>query len=170
MAQPIKNYRRFYAAFNRLPHYGDDDEQKEYFITTCTKGRTTHLHEMTQREYIDCCKMMENMLGYGEQRKRERSICLHLMQDLLIDTRDWQRINDFCRNPRIAGKEFAQLTIDELQALARKLRAIQRRGGIRGSEQRRAKSEESKGSSPSDTHHYQQIILSSYGTEQSKPS
>ena len=80
MAGSVKNYRRFYAAFKKVPHYGDEEEQKEALISTYTKGRTSHLREMTTREYTDMCKALENMRGYGDQRKRHRSICLHLMQ------------------------------------------------------------------------------------------
>ena len=52
------------------------------------------------------------------------------MQQLGIDTTDWPRINAFCRDRRISGKEFGALTPPELDALALKLRAIQRSGGL----------------------------------------
>ena len=145
MAGSVKNYRRFYAAFKKVPHYGDEEEQKEALVSTYTKGRTSHLREMTTREYTDMCKALENMCGYGDQRKRHRSICLHLMQELGVNTGDRQRINDFCSHPRICGKVFARLDIPELEALERKLRAIKRKGGL-GSEERRVKSEEFSGS------------------------
>lgn len=145
MARPIKNYHRFYASFNKLPKHGSDEDAKAALVSQWTGGRTTHLHEMRVREYNDCCKALENMLGYGDQRKRHRSICLHLMQEIGIDTKDWQRINDFCSHPRICGKVFAQLDIAELEALSVKLRAIKRKGGLKGSEERRVKSEESNG-------------------------
>ena len=135
MARQINNYHRFYASFNKLPKHGDDEEAKAALVSQWTGGRTTHLHEMRVREYNDCCKALESMLGYGDQRKRHRSICLHLMQELGIDTKDWQRINDFCRHPRISGKEFALLSIAELEALALKLRAIKRKGGLKASEE-----------------------------------
>jgi len=168
MAGQVKNYRRFYAAFNRLPHYGNDEEQKEGFVSAYTKGRTTHLSEMKSREYTDMCKALENMCGYGDQRKRHRSIALHLMQEVGVDTKDWQRINDFCRHPRICGKEFAQLDIPELEALQLKLRAIKRKGGLK-SEEGRVKSEEFN--TQQSNINQSQIILVNYGTEQSiKPS
>lgn len=87
------------------------------------------------------CKALENMCGYGDQRKRHRSICLHLMQELGVDTGDWQRINDFCSHPRICGKVFAQLDIPDLEVFERKLRAIKRKGGL-VSEERSVKREE----------------------------
>lgn len=141
MAGSVKNYRRFYAAFKKVPHYGDEEEQKEALVSTYTKGRTSHLREMTTREYTDMCKALENMCGYGDQRKRHRSICLHLMQELGVNTGDWQRVNDFCRNPRISGKPFGRLTTEELESLSVKLRAIARKGGL-VSEERSVKREE----------------------------
>lgn len=137
MDRPTKNYGRFYAAFKRIQHYGDDEGQKAQLVATYTKGRTTHLHEMKAREYNDLCKALDGMCGYTDQRKRQRSIVLHLMQELGINTQDWQRVNDFCQNPRIAGKVFAQLDIPELEALQKKLRAIKRRGGLTPPRERR---------------------------------
>jgi hypothetical protein len=53
------------------------------------------------------------------------------MQQMGIDTTDWARINDFCRHPRIAGREFSKLNISGLDKLQKKLRAIQKRGGLK---------------------------------------
>jgi hypothetical protein len=164
MAGSVKNYRRFYAAFKKVPHYGDEEEQKESLVSTYTKGRTSHLREMTTREYTDMCKALENMCGYGDQRKRHRSICLHLMQELGVNTGDWQRINDFCSHPRICGKVFAQLDIPDLEALERKLRAIKRKGGL-GSEEGRGKSEESFGNKEQNIN---QVILLGYEQKRRK--
>ena len=163
MAGSVKNYRRFYAAFKKVPHYGDEEEQKESLVSTYTKGRTSHLREMTTREYTDMCKALENMCGYGDQRKRHRSICLHLMQELGVNTGDWQCINDFCSHPRICGKVFAQLGISDLEALERKLRAIKRKGGL-GREEGRVKSEEPSGSKEQNINQ-SQVILLGYGKE-----
>lgn len=164
MAGSVKNYRRFYAAFKKVPHYGDEEEQKEALVSTYTKGRTSHLREMTTREYTDMCKALENMCGYGDQRKRHRSICLHLMQELGVNTGDWQRINDFCSHPRICGKVFAQLDIPDLEALERKLRAIKRKGGL-GSEEGRMKREESFGNKEQNIN---QVILLGYEQKRRK--
>jgi hypothetical protein len=164
MAGSVKNYRRFYAAFKKVPHYGDEEEQKESLVSTYTKGRTSHLREMKTREYTDMCKALENMCGYGDQRKRHRSICLHLMQELGVNTGDWQRINDFCSHPRICGKVFAQLDIPDLEALERKLRAIKRKGGL-GSEEGRGKSEESFGNKEQNIN---QVILLGYEQKRRK--
>ncbi len=163
MAGQISNYRRFYAVFQKYSHPNGIEEDKAAVVSSFTQGRTTHLSEMKQTEYAAMCKTLEGQLDYTDQRKKQRSICLHLIQGLGIDTHDWSRINDFCRNPRIAGKPFADITLDELKALANKLRAIERSGGLKPkSEEGRGKSEESKCSS-SDIKQHQQIVLMNYG-------
>ena len=136
----MKNYGRFWRAWNRLSHR-DSEEEKRLMVQNWTNGRTEHLSEMTQAEYDAACKELEAASGYDRELKRRRSICLRLMQGLQIDTSDWQRVNDFCRNPRISGKPFGRLSVEELESLSVKLRAIARKGGL-GSEERSVKREE----------------------------
>ena len=136
----MKSYGRFWRAWNRLSHR-DSEEEKRLMVQNWTNGRTEHLSEMTQAEYDAACKELEAASGYDRELKRRRSICLRLMQGLQIDTSDWQRVNDFCRNPRISGKSFGRLTTEELESLSVKLRAIARKGGL-GSEERSVKREE----------------------------
>ena len=136
----MKNYGRFWRAWNRLSHR-DSEEEKRLMVQNWTNGRTEHLSEMTQGEYDAACKELEAASGYDRELKRRRSICLRLMQGLQIDTSDWQRVNDFCRNPRISGKPFGRLSVEELESLSVKLRASARKGGL-GSEERSVKREE----------------------------
>lgn len=136
----MKSYGRFWRAWNRLSHR-DSEEEKRLMVQNWTNGRTEHLSEMTQAEYDAACKELEAASGYDRELKRRRSICLRLMQGLQIDTSDWQRVNDFCRNPRISGKPFGRLTTEELESLSVKLRAIARKGGL-GSEEQSVKREE----------------------------
>ena len=135
MAQEVTNFARFYALFNKLPCTGDREEFKKSIVLQYTWNRTDSLKEMTAKEYEACCTALEKLSGQDEWRqklreelRRKRSLCLNLMQKLGINTSDWARINDFCSNPRIAGKAFRQITVDELDELAVKLRSIQRKG------------------------------------------
>ena len=123
------NYARFYTLLKKLP--GAD---KETLVEQYTNGRTTHLRETTQQEYNKMCRDMEQVAGYDERMsdirrelRRKRSVCLKLMQQLDIDTTDWDRVNAFCEDARIADKAFRYISIDELEALAVKLRAIKRK-------------------------------------------
>lgn len=124
----MRNYSRFYALMNRLPVH--NEQMKEEFVSAFTNGRTSSLREMTTQEYNRMCEAME--VPYNEKGilRACRSTALNAMQRLGIDTTDWARINSFCLDKRIAGKEFAALTPVELTALTVKLRGIKRRGGL----------------------------------------
>lgn len=124
-----RNYARFYTLLKKMP--GAD---KKTLVSQYTDGRTTSLRETTQQEYNKMCRDMEQVAGYDERMsdirrelRRKRSMCLKLMQQLGIDTTDWDRVNAFCEDTRIAGKAFRHISIDELEALAVKLRAIKRK-------------------------------------------
>lgn len=128
------DYTRFYALLHRLPV--QDDEVKDRLVAQYTGGRTTSLRAMTGAEYQTMCNALEASLRDPRSTQREvlrkrRSEALHIMQRLGIDTTDWVRINAFCRDARIAGKEFAALDAEELVDLSVKLRGIERRGGLK---------------------------------------
>lgn len=131
--QEVTNYKRFYALLKRMP--GAD---KELLVYQHTHGRTDSLRELTAAEYRALCDDMERATGYDEmrralreERRTRRSVVLHLMQELGINTSDWDCVDAFCLDPRIAGKKFRPLSIDELIALAVKLRTIQDKGGLK---------------------------------------
>ena len=131
--QKVTNFRRFYALLKRMP--GAD---KQLLVYQHTHGRTDSLRELTVAEYRALCDDMERATGYDEVRralrdelKHRRSIVLKLMQQLDIDTTDWERVDAFCLEPRIAGKKFRPLNIDELKKLAVKLRTIHGKGGLK---------------------------------------
>src|SRR3712207_5810946 len=113
------NYARFYTLLKRLP--GAD---KEILVHQFTNGRTTHLHLMVRQEYERMCNEMERVAGYDARRaalrrelRKARSSVLHQFQLYGIDTTSWGRVNAFCLDPRIAGKKFRALSIDELKEL-----------------------------------------------------
>ena len=124
-----RNNTRFYGLLKRLP--GAD---KETLVEQFTGGRTIHLHLMAEVEYDAMCRQMEQIAGYDERRRRQydilrkaRSGVLHQMQLYGIDTTDWNRVNAFCQDRRIAGKQFRELDTEELNALNTKLRMIIRK-------------------------------------------
>lgn len=130
MAQEVTNFGRFYTAIRTMSIIGDRDEVKRQIVWQYTNGRTDRLKEMTRQEYDRCCADLERKNGYRDLLRKERSATLKLMQKAGIDTTDWNRVNAFCSDPRIAGKEFARLDTDELIALRRKIRAIDSKGGF----------------------------------------
>lgn len=138
MAQQVTNFGRFYTAIRKLSGIGDRDDFKRQMVSQFTNGRTDSLREMTRQEYDRCCESLEGQSRYKEELRKERSATLKLMQKAGIDTTDWNRINRFCLDPRIAGKEFARITADEHPQLRRKLRAIDSTGGFTIAAEKRA--------------------------------
>lgn len=122
-------YGRFYGLLSRLPIH--DDGMKAQFVSRYTSGRTSSLKEMRPDEYDRMCNALEESLQSRDVLRSRRSSALRLMQRLGIDTTDWSRINAFCRDSRIAGKEFGRLSVSELDALSTKLRSIARHGGLK---------------------------------------
>lgn len=124
-----RNYTRFYGLLKRLP-----SADKETLVEQFTGGRTVHLHLMAETEYDAMCRQMEQIVGYDERHRRQydilrkaRSGALHQMQLYGIDTTDWNRVNAFCQDRRIAGKQSRELDTEELNALNTKLRMIIRK-------------------------------------------
>lgn len=118
------DYRRFWALLRDMP--GAD---KDEIVWQFTGGRTTHLHLMTEDEYRRMLRMMDGIVA-GERRellRKWRSVCLKLMQEIGVDTADWNRVNAFTQNARIAGRAFGEISAAELKALAVKLRAIKKK-------------------------------------------
>ncbi len=133
MKQEVSNYGRFWVAFRQLTLHADPEECRREFVRQYTAGRTDSLREMHRGEYDALCAGIEGMVNDIKELKLRRSTVLKLLQELEVDTTDWMQINDFCRHPRIAEKEFGRLSIDELTDLAKKLRSIKRKGWVRRS-------------------------------------
>lgn len=127
-----ENYAAFYSLLNRLPT-SDRDALKESVVSQYTDGRTTSLRDMTLKEYSAAIAGMRKLVPPTHQEelrkilRQKRSAVLHQMQLLGIDTADWDRVNAFCRDSRIAGKEFRELDCEALDTLQVKLRAIRRK-------------------------------------------
>lgn len=132
MGKKKRNYSRFYALCEAK---GIDLEQyKDDLISQFTRGRTTSLKDMKDSEYDEMCdciqsgrRQSESRDDYVLRRKKMRSAVLKRIQQLGVDTTDFDKVNAFCQNGRIAGKPFGMLTIEELESLIPKLEAILRK-------------------------------------------
>lgn len=130
MSGQVNNFARFYTLLNRMPYVGDKEDLKRDLVLQGTNGRTGSLREVSKKEYATICEAMERVAPgndrekFVEQRRRSRSICLNLLQKIGIDTTSWQAINTYCKSPKIAGTEFRNLSIDDLDRLSLKLRMI----------------------------------------------
>ena len=118
----------------------DLEQHKEVLVSQFTDGRTSSLREMTVAEYEDMCDCLqsgkqrgESYEAYKERLRKARSAALNRIQCLGVDTSDktFAAVNEFCMNPRISGKPFGLLTVDELGALIPKLEAILRKPKVR---------------------------------------
>ena len=134
MSKRKRNYSRFYALAKEK--HIDLEQHKEVLVSQFTDGRTSSLREMTAAEYEDMCDCLQSGKQRGESNevyqarlRKARSAVLNRMQRLGVDTADksFAPVNEFCLTPRIAGKPFGLLTIDELDALVPKLEAILRK-------------------------------------------
>lgn len=130
----MAHYKRFYAAFGRLPYNGDKEDLKRTLVLSHTGERSEHLRDMTKEEYERLCRNIEAKVKltdaadtYRKNLKKKRRTVLVLLKEYGINTDDWSDIDRFCEQATISGKKFAHLTIPELDALNRKMRAIIRK-------------------------------------------
>ena len=127
-----RNYAEFYALIKKLP--GATDGLKEDLVMQFTKGRTTSLREMSDKEYKAMCASLRETQNEGmsaemhkKELKKRRSAVLKRLTKLGVDTSEWANVDNYCLSPRIAGKKFAKLSIEELAALIPKLENMLRK-------------------------------------------
>lgn len=123
-----RNYTKFYALLKQRPSIDKDE-----LVLQFTDGRTTHLTEMSNPEYNEMISALEESIAPSrEELRRWRSSALLRIGRLGISTIDnWEEVNAFVSSPKIAGKVFYELSVDELKTLVRKLESIERKGGLR---------------------------------------
>ena len=123
MAQEVTNFNRFWMLLHeaRALLVEDKEEVKREMVFNATHGRTDSLKELTQEEYNALCDALESSLKYPARKydpvKRARSGVLYQMQIMGINTKDWNAVDRFCLDKRIAGKRFCRLTEEELHAV-----------------------------------------------------
>ena len=135
MAQEVTNFARFYGILKKSYSFATKELGEvfqEEVVSQFSGGRTTSLREMTKKEYDEMCDKLEGftpelLRTVRDELRRHRSVCLNLMQRIGVDTTDWTAINKYCRSPKIAGVEFRELDIDDLDRLSLKLRMILRK-------------------------------------------
>ena len=127
------NYAAFYALLKSMP-----GASKEDLVLQWTNGRTASLKEMSEREYTLMIRQLRQQVENLEEKKKARSAVLKQFQLYGIDTTDWDAVDRFCCNARIAGKPFRYLTIAELKTLRVKMLSIRNKAELKGYEQRRA--------------------------------
>ena len=135
MSRPITPYmiRRLHVLYAK---HGLGEEQYRALIGELTDGRTVSTKGLTYAEaqylagYITGANAklrtsVEEMTL--RSLKWQRSAVLKRLQQIGVDTTDWNRVNGFLQQPRIAGKPLYKLDSDELAALIPKLEAIKKK-------------------------------------------
>lgn len=128
-----RDYKQFYALLKEHPQVDKDE-----LVLQFTDGRTTHLTEMTGKEYMQMVGALEEASAPSRaELKRWRSSALLRIGRLGINTIDnWDGINAFVSSNKIAGKPFYELTVSDLRQLVRKLESIERKGGLKSLERK----------------------------------
>lgn len=114
-------------------------QTKDELVWKYSNMLTTSLNELQEKKPEDYRRMIGDMqkmvkaatdktpsAAYQAERelKKKRSAILHRLQKHGIDTTDWDVVNRFMRNPKIAGKTLGEMTADEMDLLIPKLEAI----------------------------------------------
>lgn len=117
----IKRLHVLYAQY-RL-----DEDTRRNLIYELTDGRTSSTAGLTYAEAQYLAGYITGAAGTtldDKALKRQRSAVLLRLQKIGIDTTDWNRVNAFLEDIRIAGNPFYKLDYEELTGLIPKLEAI----------------------------------------------
>lgn len=115
---------------------GLNEEQRRAMLYELTDGRTNSTKDLTYAEaqylsgFLNGAAQMVDSVGKEMEEKamkRMRSAVLKRLQQIGIDTTDWDRVNAFLCNKRIAGKPLYALDYEELQGLIPKLESIKKK-------------------------------------------
>jgi len=100
-------------------------EAKEHLLDAWGVSSTLELTDKQLDEIIQHLKELqaEKQVSKTDQIKHWRHKCLRVMSKI-IDTSDWNRVNAFMMDKRVSGKHLYEHSIEELQALHRKLNQI----------------------------------------------
>ncbi len=128
---------RFYGLLSQM-----NGAEKDQIVWQYSNMLTTSLAEFLQKNPQGYARMIKEMqstvdqitqgkekvekkayIAERELKKRRSSILLRL-QKAGINTTDWQAVNQFMRNPKIAGKTLGEMSTDEMDLLIPKLEAI----------------------------------------------
>jgi hypothetical protein len=117
---------RFNALLNEL-YRTNKDEVKEAMLSGYEVSSTKQLDERQLHEVVSALESekAKRTEPISKPIRIARSKCLGLMTDIGVKTSDWAKVNVFCEQPRMLnGKRLYDLTLDELEAFAKKLHAV----------------------------------------------
>lgn len=88
--------------------------------------------ELSNAQLLNICAALDTQLKAKQEDapkaiRRLRSTVLSILTEMRVyrNPGQWTQVNDYLRQPRIAGKALYDLSETELQQLIKKLRAVQ---------------------------------------------
>lgn len=122
------NYKGFYAALRAAGLETQKEALLSGYGAESVKDLTAkELKELTDRLNAIAAERKPKEVSESEKATRKkRSTCLDLLTRLGVysGSDSWARVNAYLMLPRIAGKLLYEMSDDELDALARKLRSV----------------------------------------------
>lgn len=127
-------HSKFYALINQMPN-----ADKGELVWQHSNMLTTSLSEFYEKKPREYRAMVESMqrsvdelngkkdvaITFEErEKKRLRSAILKRLQLHGVDTTNFNRVNSFMEQKRIAGKRLYEMSIDEMKELIPKLESI----------------------------------------------
>lgn len=112
--------------FNILLHYGHMRDAKEHILGSYGVTSTTQL---TEKQLDEVILRVQHIVDEKQEAKdlqiREwRHKCLKMIRECGVDTSDWNAVNAFMLDKRIAGKHLYELSLAELAILHKKLHNV----------------------------------------------
>lgn len=123
----LSTHAAFFGLLRKLPHLSKSDLVWEY--SNMLTDSLSEFHQLNPEGYAamiyDLQKMAEKMKQNPKTEiKKLRSGILHRLQKHGVDTTNWNEVNRFMEQPRIAGKKLYEMSIDEMKDLIKKLENI----------------------------------------------
>lgn len=130
------NHGRFFGLLKQIPY-----KTKEELVLEYSSNKTASLswfRDVMPRDYermiADMQRTVDSMKNEKKQQpakkttsaitKQYRSAILHRLQKHGVDTTQWDKVNKFLEQPRIAGKRLYDMSDQELIELIPKLESI----------------------------------------------
>jgi uncharacterized protein YecA (UPF0149 family) len=122
----METIKRKRQRFNALLYYAKMREAKEGLLAGYNAESTSELTEQQLDELIERVQAIIDEKGADADKivRQWRHKCLRMIAECKVNTQDWNAVNAFMMDPRIAGKLIPELSLNELQALHRKLHNV----------------------------------------------
>lgn len=122
-----RNYKRFWGLLKEVTGGMESREM----VFNWTSGKKEHLRDLTDEEYKNLCKYLENQLPDMAKIKRQRAKILSIATQNLgfglngnASRVDWERFNTFMKNRSVLRKTLPEYKVDELPKLVTQFELI----------------------------------------------